>query len=253
MTRARPCAGLLAAFAVSLVTPRAYAYRPFDGTDADVASYREIELEIGPLGYLRDPEGHTLLAPAFVFNYGIVPRVELVLQAAHAIALGDTHGTPRFRLNDPELAAKALLLPGSLQGDGRGPSLAGELSVLLPGTTEHGAGAELAGIISEQWPALTLHGNFALALTRSHDFAPFVGLIAEGPSRWKVRPVSELYAARGLTSRVFRRGTTLSGLVGAIWSSSENLSFDLAARTALQDGREHVFELRAGFTWSFEP
>ena len=253
MSRARACSGLLAALAVCLAAPRAHAYRPFDGTDADVASYREIELEIGPVGYLSTADGRRLFAPALVFNYGVVPRVELVLQAAHAIALGDTHGSPRFGLNDAELAAKVLLLPGSLQGDGRGPSLAGELSALLPGTTEHGAGAELSGIISEQWPALTLHGNFALALTRSRYLAPFVGLIAEGPSRWKVRPVSELYAARELIGPVFRRGTTLSGLVGAIWTSRENLSFDLAARAALQDGDTDVFELRAGLTWSFEP
>ncbi len=31
----------------------ARAYRPFDGTDADVAAKGELELEIGPLGYLN--------------------------------------------------------------------------------------------------------------------------------------------------------------------------------------------------------
>jgi hypothetical protein len=45
------------------VAPAASAYRPFDNTDADVAKQREVQLEIGPLGFVAAggrSEGATL-------------------------------------------------------------------------------------------------------------------------------------------------------------------------------------------------
>jgi hypothetical protein len=41
-----------------LAMPRlAFAYRPFDSTDAAVAAKGEVELELGPLGFLRTGPG----------------------------------------------------------------------------------------------------------------------------------------------------------------------------------------------------
>jgi hypothetical protein len=60
---------------------RASAYRPFDGTDANVAEPREVELEIGPVGYERQGSDHYLVAPALVFNYGVHPGFEAVVEA----------------------------------------------------------------------------------------------------------------------------------------------------------------------------
>jgi hypothetical protein len=44
--------------------PGAFAYRPFDGTDAAVADTGDIEVEFEPVGYLREGSDRTLVAPA---------------------------------------------------------------------------------------------------------------------------------------------------------------------------------------------
>src|SRR5207253_11066430 len=63
---------------IALATP-AFAYRPFDGTDADVADVGQFELEMGPAHYLSSPEGRYLVAPATVLNLGVAPGFELVV------------------------------------------------------------------------------------------------------------------------------------------------------------------------------
>lgn len=47
---------LLCVLACLLAQP-AYAYRPFNSTDAAVAARGEMELECGPLGYVVDADG----------------------------------------------------------------------------------------------------------------------------------------------------------------------------------------------------
>jgi hypothetical protein len=49
---------------------------------------------------------------------------------------------------------------------------------------------------------------------------------------------------------VLGNSRTLSGLVGLIWQVRDDLSFDLAVRHAITDGRQ-IDELRAGLTFSF--
>lgn len=49
----------------------AYAYRPFDGTDASVADPGEIEMEFGPVGFLKEGGAETIIAPSAVINLGI--------------------------------------------------------------------------------------------------------------------------------------------------------------------------------------
>ena len=60
---------VLVAFALIASTRTALAYRPFDGTDADVAPRGELELEIGTVGYLHGRDG-TAVAPMQVVNFG---------------------------------------------------------------------------------------------------------------------------------------------------------------------------------------
>src|SRR5207237_8558677 len=63
---------------IALTTP-AFAYRPFDGTDGDVADVGEFELEMGPAQFLSTSEGRYLMAPATVLNLGVARGPELVI------------------------------------------------------------------------------------------------------------------------------------------------------------------------------
>ena len=56
-------AAALAAAGVTLWCGEAVAYRPFDGTDAAVAETGEMEIELGPVEYLRAGGERALLAP----------------------------------------------------------------------------------------------------------------------------------------------------------------------------------------------
>ena len=55
----------------------------------------------------------------------------------------------------------------------------------------------------------------------------FVDTIIEGPNKWKVRPVAEIFY-----EKEFGLEETISGLVGVIWQVSDKLSFDVAFRHA---------------------
>jgi len=66
---------VLAAFAVGLLlgwASEAFAYRPFDGTDAAVADPGEVEIELQPAGAQWSREQNLLIAPAVVYNYGFL-------------------------------------------------------------------------------------------------------------------------------------------------------------------------------------
>ena len=85
-------------------------------------------------------------------------------------------------------------VPGSLQ-DQTGPSVATEFGVLLPEVNgDQGYGASLAGIVSQRWNWGTIHFNAAIsANTHAENDDVFAGLIIEGPSKWLVRPVAEVF------------------------------------------------------------
>src|SRR6185436_3388290 len=78
----------------------AFAYRPFDGTDADVAKAGELEIELGPLQWLRETGKRFLQAPALVANFGLSHEHELVIEGRHEIALDREAGEPRSALVD---------------------------------------------------------------------------------------------------------------------------------------------------------
>ena len=72
----------------------------------------------------------------------------------------------------------------------------------------------------------------------------FVGTILEAPSKWKVRPVAEVFY-----EREFSVEETVSGLVGLIWQVNDKLAVDVAYRHALANGHS-VEEVRAGVTFA---
>jgi hypothetical protein len=226
-----------------LTAAPARAYRPFDQTDADVAEPRDFELELGPIGYTHDADGGTY-TPGFILNYGVVPRVELVFDAHHALLYGGARLGERRRGLDTAMLAKAVVRKGCLQGQ-PGVSVAVEAGALLPTLpAAGGAGAALTVIASQRWSAATLHVDVEGDLTREHTFAFIGGAILEGPIAWTVRPVAESFVAReGDFPAV------ISGLGGAIWRATEHLDLDAALRVARQ-GSENVLEARAGLTWT---
>jgi hypothetical protein len=215
----------------------ALAYRPFDGTDAAVAELGEFELEAGA-GYRREGPLRNAVAPAAVFNLGIAPDWEAVLQGEVDMQL-----TPqRAGLVGTGVFLKNVLRQGVLQ-DQSGPSIATEFGALLPGVgSDPGAGASWAGIVSYRWGWLTAHLNAEIALARDHHADTFLGVIVEGPRDWRVRPVAEVFREREAGAV-----ETASGLIGAIWQAEENLAVDLGLRGA-SIGRHTVDEVRAGLT-----
>jgi hypothetical protein len=220
----------------------AWAYRPFDGTDAAVAAPGELEIEFQPAGRLRESGTTTLIAPETVVNYGFSEGWEAVFEGRGETPLSTSGPTS---LTAAGAFLKHVLQPGSLQ-DKTGPSIATEFGVLLPDSTgSSGAGASLAGIVSQRWDWGTVHLNAETALTRDHHADIFLGSIIEGPSKWSVRPVAEFFY-----EKEFGQAETISALVGLIWRVRDNLSFDVGLRHALTNGHP-VSEIRAGLTFGF--
>lgn len=231
-------------FALGLVawSGPASAYRPFDGTDAAVAKKGEMEIELQPAGRLRDESGTSLIAPAWVINYGLSEDWEAVFEGQGQTPLSPSGPTS---LTAAGAFLKHVVVPGSLQ-DKNGPSIATEFGVLIPDSTgDSGFGFSVAGIVSERWDWGTIHLNAEAALTRDHHGDLFLGAIIGGPANWTVRPVAEIFY-----ENEFGKEKTFSGLVGLIYRVRDDLSFDVAIRHALT-GRRPENEIRAGLTFGF--
>jgi hypothetical protein len=226
----------------------ALAYRPFDGTDADVADPRALELEIGPAGYHQEGSSRFVVAPALVANYGFAPDFEAVLEGRQGIPLNAAQHL--WQVQDVAFSIKSVLRRGSLQG-GRGLSVALEIGMLLPGF-ESRWGTHVGSIFSLQLPALTLHLNLTNNILYSVRYEAGASLIAEGPSNWRVRPVAEVLVQREFGAGGFFDGVAESALLGGIARWTDAVSFDVAGRLGRIDG-QHEEELRAGLTWAFVP
>lgn len=235
---------LMAALGLAALSDPASAYRPFDGTDAAVAKKGEMEIELQPAGRLRDESGTSLIAPAWVINYGLSEDWEAVFEGQGQIPLSPSGPTS---LTAAGAFLKHVVVPGSLQ-DKAGPSIATEFGVLLPDSTgSSGVGLSLAGIVSQRWDWGTIHLNAETALTRDHHGDVFLGAIIEGPATWTVRPVAEILYENEFGKN---KKETFSGLIGLIYRVRDDLSFDVAVRHALT-GRHPVNEIRAGLTFGF--
>jgi hypothetical protein len=222
-----------------------HAYRPFDGTDGDVAETGEFELELGPVHYLQEGKDKSLLAPLTVLNLGVIPRMELVLDFTNTLPL-DPGAEARFQITDTDFFTKILLRRGVLQEE-TGPSVALETGPLLPEVNgEPGFGLSLNIIVSERFGWLVLHLNNEAELSRgSLGFEWMTSLIAEAELGGPVRPVAELLWERALSEG----GMRYTVLGGAIWTVAEDLALDAAAVVGDLEG-ELVFEARLGLTWS---
>ena len=237
----RAAIAVLAAAAAPLP---ARAYRPFDSTDAAVADKGRIEIELGPIGLLKEGSERWLVAPSLIFNWGFADRWEVVLEGRHFVHLGSASSTePRLRVEDVALSVKSVLREGSLQ-ERSGVSIATEIGALLPEVNgEGGSGAQAALIASQRWEALTVHLNGAAAWTRQHDLGLFGGVIVEGHDVWTVRPVTEVFVeAQGDLP------VEVSWLAGAIWRARDDLSIDAGVRLARSGGVDTT-EIRLGLTW----
>ena len=227
--------GIVAMFAAS----PASAYRPFDGTDAAVADVGEVEIEFQPVGAMHAGSTTKPISDG-VLNFGFAERWELVLQGTAQTPLEG--GGP---LSVPDAAfLKYVVQPGVLQ-DKKGPSMAMEFGPLLPDMGGSGVGFSWSGIVSQRWEWGTVHFNVETNLTQDQHGELFFDAIIEGPSKWKVRPVFEIYS-----DSIINVSQSYSALAGAIWQVNDKLSFDIAFRYALVDGRP-VNELRAGMTFGF--
>src|SRR5713101_5706871 len=90
------CAG--AALIVASVAGRpgpAFAYRPFDGTDAAVAAPGELEVELQPTGLRHEGGTQTLVAPWTVLNFGLSEGWEAVFEGRGETPLSPS-GSPNL-------------------------------------------------------------------------------------------------------------------------------------------------------------
>ena len=226
-------------------SPAAYAYRPFEGTDASTADAGTFELEIGG-SHLRYGDQRSIQFPAVVANWGIAKDSEIVLEGVLIRRLGDIGDAHRTSLEETALSLKHVFRHGTLQ-EASGPSIAGECGILLPTINgPSGTGATCALITSISGKPGAIHFNAALMRTRERTTNRFLSVIVEGPDDWKVRPVAEF-----VTQRASGENRINSALLGAIWKKSEHLSFDVAYRRA-RDGGDNISEIKAGLTYSFD-
>jgi hypothetical protein len=239
---AGPSALTGAAAIISLLVSPALAYRPFDGTDAAVADVKEVEIEFQPFGWRRDDQQKALVAPAVRFNWGFAERWELVAEGQFETPLSPG-GPASFSATGAFL--KYVVKPGVLQ-DQAGLSIATEFGPLLPEVNgDRGTGFGWAAIASQRGDWGAVHLNVEANLTRDQQGEGFLGVIVEGPAKWKVRPVFEVFY-----DKVGAQTETWSGLAGAIWQVRDNLSFDAGFRYATVNGHP-VNEVRAGLTFAF--
>lgn len=226
----------LVAVALLVWPVEAFAYRPFDGTDAAIAGKGIVEIELGPVNWRHNDEGGQWIVPALTINYGIAENWEAVIEGNNAVFAkgGD-------ELGDVEAALKTILRDGSLQ-DKVGVSVASEFSMLLPGIgTDNGAGLEWTLLVSDQRSWGTWHANLGATLTRDGSLGWIGGLILEGPHEWPARPVMEVrYEKAG-------REEMIAELVGVIIPVRDGLAFDVGLRHA-REGRRPDEQLRAGVT-----
>src|SRR5215471_576101 len=133
----------------------AFAYRPFDGTDAAVTDPGQVEVELQPAGRLQEGSQSFLVAPGLVVNFGLTKGLEAVFEGRLLTPLSSSEPP---NLTDAGTFLKYVLRPGVLQ-DKSGPSIATEFGVLYPETVgDSYFGASWAGIISQRWDWGTAHG-----------------------------------------------------------------------------------------------
>jgi hypothetical protein len=223
----------------------AHAYRPFDGTDANVLEQGELELELGYLHYLREDKQKSLETPVVVMNLGLQNKQELVFEGRVRTPLSGDDEAHQSRFADVAVSLKQLHRDGSLQ-EGSGPSVASECGILVPTLSGERAGAGCAAIVSRRGNAGAAHLNGALSRNREGNWEGFLGAIVEGVGRGSFRPVGEVFAVRDSGGR-----HTESALAGMVWTAQNGLAFDIALRKARTEDHP-ISEIRIGLTWTIQ-
>lgn len=222
----------------------AHAYRPFDGTDADVVDVDVLEIELGPVTYIDTADGSLVEAPDLTVNVGLSAAWELVVDAKRTIARFSS--SRDVETTEAALMLKGIVREGSLQ-DSAGWSVATEFGVLLPATNvddEYGAAAAvIASLRNERG---VVHLNAELSQNRDSNAELFSSIIVEAFLDAPVRPVAEVTFEREEGSSTQSFGT----LIGAIWERADDLAFDIGIR-AIREGNAWSYEGRVGLTWMF--
>ncbi len=221
---------------------QAHAYRPFDGTDAEVADFGELEIELGTAYTVSSVSPMVLSVPALVVNVGIWPRIEAVLETNNQLGRIDG-GKGTDQIADTHLFAKFVLRKGFAQ-EGTGPSIALEAGPWLPNPNgEVGIGGSACLIVSfETGPMVfdvNVQGNYDL----EHHPELFGSVILEGSRSFPMRPVTEI-----AVTRVFGGATTFSALAGGIWKARKAADIDFGVEALSTDGVP-MGRLRIGLTW----
>jgi len=175
---------LCGAITSALLPNLAYAYRPFDGTDASVTDVGEVEMELGYLDYLREGGEKSIIAPAIVMNIGLENDNELVLEGKANTRLNNSGDTRRTELDDAAFSFKQIHRRGVLQNEA-GLSIASECGVLLPSLHGEKVGATCASIASQRWNAVTVHFNAALSRNRERDWGQVCGSNYRRERHWE--------------------------------------------------------------------
>lgn len=228
------------------------AYRPFVSTDASVADRGEVELEFGYIGFRRDGSRTAIVAPTVIGNLGLGHDLEAVAEfkLASDVSHGGTNDGTRFE--DTAVSLKWVAHEGSLHERGVVPSLAVELSLLVPTLPgEHSPGTELVAIASGIAAGWTYHANAGVLVTPGADrSSPVWGLIVEHPVFDGFRAVAEINGESATGS-----GADNSALVGAIWKVGapapiRELSLDVGLRHGISAAADE-WGGTAGFTIAF--
>jgi len=243
----------LLALGVSAIAPAtADAYRPFVSTDAAVADPGDVDVEFGYVGFRRKGNRTTLVAPAVIGNLGLVRDLELVGEFKLLSDLAHDRAEDRTRFEDTAISVKWVAREGALQERGNAPSLAVELSLLVPTRRgEHRPGGELVGIASGTALGWTYHLNGGALIEPSGNHpAPVWGVIVEHAIRDGVRAVAEVNGESGTGA-----GPDNSALVGAIWELKAPAPLhELSLDVGLRHGISHAADEwggTAGFTVAF--
>lgn len=234
--------GVATAILLSVFPLRAFAYRPFTSTDADVVNAKELEVEFGYLTIERDDGETGYVAPSVVLNYGLLDTLELVgefeLQKPPDAA---------WEVADPGIFLKALLKRGALQ-DRRGLSVAMEAGALLPTDKddEKDVGGEAILIASGVFAPFVYHINFGGGVDRAGNAFWKWGVIGEVPVSNNFTLVGEIAGEDAAGAEPDH-----SALFGARFQPTKSsVVFDMAVRRGLT-GASANWAITFGLTTKF--
>src|SRR5262245_44650071 len=231
---------------------RTFGYRPFIATDASVAPRGEAEIEFGYAGFRKDHDSVTIVTPTIVANLGFARDLELVGEFKVASDLGRREDEDHTRFEDSAVSLKWVFRNGVLQDEGPRPSLAVELSVLLPTVPhEDRPGGELVGIISGRACGFGYHLNAGTLIEPGGSEPGAIwGLIVERAVAGGLRAVAEVDG-----ESFPGRAPENSALVGAIWDVPapwplHELSLDVGVRRGFNRAADD-WGGTAGLTFAF--